>query len=154
MQHIRLSSYYGSQFVEDLGDVNVKYKVTSNTNEWKYVERALPPLLVPALIPKDTYPSGWKPQANNLDDRPYFIERTKSHMIPVYLKIGQRGIRRHTMVKRIKGDIFLLEKELREFLQKESFHPIRSQVNEFAGYIRINGDFVNACKYWLEQRNL
>lgn len=102
---------------------------------------------------KSSYPSGWKPQAKNLTDQPYFIERTKNHMIPVYLKLSQRGIQRHTYIRKIHGDIFLLEKELKEFLQKESFRPIRSQVHEFAGYIRINGDFVNACKYWLEKKS-
>lgn len=74
-------------------------------------------------------------------------------MLPVYLRIYQNGLRRHTFIKNIQGDIFLLEKELRQFLQKESFQPIRSQVHEFTGYIRINGDHVNACKYWLEKKD-
>lgn len=74
-------------------------------------------------------------------------------MLPVYLVTTQRGQRRHTFVRKIQGDIFLLESELRQFLQKESFKPIQSQVHEFAGYIRLKGDFVNACKYWLEKKN-
>lgn len=152
-ESLRYVSYRGSPFVEDIGDLNVKYKVTNEPGDWEYVERVLPPLLVPQPVKKDSYPSGWKPQAEKLSNQPYFIERTKNHMLPVYLKLAQRGIRRHTYIKRIHGDIFLLEKELKGFLQKESFKPIRSQVHEFAGYIRINGDFVNACKYWLEKRN-
>lgn len=152
---IRYVSYKGSPFLEDIGDVNVKYKVTSDPIDWKYVERTLPPVVVPQPVKREFYPSGWKPQADIsvLKDRPYFIERTKNYMLPVYLKLGQRGIRRHTFVKKISGDIFLLDKELKEFLQKDSFMPIRTQVHEFAGYIRIHGDFVNACKYWLEKRN-
>lgn len=149
---IRGVSYRGSQFVEDLGEVNVKYNVTKDPIDWKYVERTLPPLIVPEPTKKDFYPSGWKPQTEDVRDKPYFIERTKNHMLPVYLKLAQRGIKRHTYVRKVQGDIFLLDKELREFLQKESFQPVRSQAHEFAGYIRIKGDFVNACKYWLEKK--
>lgn len=112
----------------------------------------MPLSVVPEPTKKETYPSGWKPQADNLRDQPYFIERTKNHMIPVYLDIGQRGIRKFTKLKHVKGDIWLLEKELTEFLQKDSFAPVRSQVNELAGFIRYSGDFVNAIKYWLEQK--
>lgn len=146
-------SYRASPFLEDIGEVNVKYKVTNDPIDWKYVERILPPLVIPQPTEKDSYPSGWKPQGKNLNHRPYFVKRTKNHMLPVYLRLAQQGIRRHTLIKKIQGDVFLLEKELKEFLQTESVKPIRSQVHEFAGYIRINGDFVNACKYWLEKRD-
>ncbi|XP_018565178.1 probable 39S ribosomal protein L49, mitochondrial [Anoplophora glabripennis] len=148
----RPSSYYSSPFLEDVGDITRKYEITKDPEDWKYVERILPVAVVPEPVKKDVYPSGWKPQGDNLQDQPYFVERTKNHMIPVYLQVAQNGVRRHTKVKFVKGDIWLLEKELREFLQKESFGPIRSQVNEFAGFIRFSGDFVNAIKYWLEQK--
>ncbi|KAG5883455.1 hypothetical protein JTB14_030877 [Gonioctena quinquepunctata] len=150
-QLIRHSSYKSSPFLEDI-EITTKYEVTTDPNDWKYVERVLPLITVPEPVKREEYPSGWKPQSENLKNKPYFVERTKNHMIPVYLRLGQRGIRKHTIVKKIQGDIFLLEKELLEFLNKESFKPIRSQVNEFAGYIRINGDFVNATKYWVEQK--
>ncbi|XP_028136705.1 probable 39S ribosomal protein L49, mitochondrial [Diabrotica virgifera virgifera] len=149
---IRLGSYQSSPYLEDLGEVNTKYEISKDPEEWKYVERALPPTIIPEPIQKDKYPSGWKPQAENLLDRPYFIQRTKNHMLPVYLDITQRGLRRHTIIRKIQGDINLLEKELLEFLQPQSFQPIRSQVHEFAGFIRMNGDFVNAVKYFLEKR--
>lgn len=153
IQPIRLSSYLSSPRIQDVGEVNVKYAVTNNPEEWKYVERILPPQTVPQPVKKDSYPSGWKPQGENFRDYKYFVERTKNHMIPVYLKIEMRNTRRQTFVRRIHGDIFALEAELRKFLQKESLQPIRSQVNEFCGYIRINGDHVNAIKYWLEKKN-
>lgn len=115
---------------------------------------ALPPLTVPNPKPKEQYASGWKPQANDLKDRPFFIERTKNHMLPIYLKISERGMKRTTTVKKIKGDIWLLHKQLVKFLDenKTTMHPIRSQVNEFAGLIRVHGDFVNAVKYWMEKQ--
>ncbi|KAJ8956566.1 hypothetical protein NQ317_012638 [Molorchus minor] len=115
LQSTRLSSFKSSLFVEDVGEVKRKYEVTYNPTDWKYVERILPLSVVPEPKKKDNYTSGWKRQADNLQNRPYFIERTKNHMIPVYLKISQRGIRRETIVKKIQGDIWLLEKELRTF---------------------------------------
>lgn len=153
MNLTRHVSYRGSPFLEDIGELNVKYKVTNDLKDWEHVERTLAPLVVPQPLKRDSYPSGWKPQGENLNNKPYFIKRTKNHMLPIYLLTSQRGLRRHTIIRKIQGDIFLLQKELKDFLQKESFHPIRSQVHEFAGYIRINGDFVNACKYWLEKNN-
>lgn len=122
--------------------------------EWKYVERILPPTVIPEPPVKATYPSGWKPQKTDVSDSPYFVERTKNHMLPVYMKILQRGIRRLTYIRKIKGDIWLLGKEIREFLQKDTIIPIRLQVNEFAGYICINGDHVNAVKYFLTKKGL
>lgn len=123
--------------------------MTNDPNDWKYVERLLPPETVPQPIVKDYYPSGWKPQANNLKDRPYFIPRTKNHMMPVYLEILDRGRKRLTNIRKIQGDIWQLEEELRNFLQKDSLKPIRTQVNEMNGYICIHGDHVNAIKYYL-----
>lgn len=75
-------------------------------------------------------------------------------MIPVYLKTSQRGMKRITKVKNIQGDIWLLEKELKNFLQEQQVKPIRSQVDEFSRYIRFHGDYVNAIKYWLSQKDL
>lgn len=150
---IRYSTYKGSEFVEDLTDHKVNYEVTSIAEEWKYVERAMKHETIPEPIKKSEYTSGWKPQAENLKDRPYFIERTKNHMIPVYMDVKQRGMKRLTYIKKIKGDIWKLENELKEFLQKNQVKPIRSQVNEFVGYICFHGDHVNAVKYWLMQKD-
>nr|CAI5841479.1 unnamed protein product [Callosobruchus analis] len=152
LQTVKPSSYKSSQFFEDY-DVKTKYEVTKDPVDWSYVERALPPTVVPEPLKKDKYPSGWKPQAEDLTRLPYFIERTKNHMIPVYLRSDRRGTKKTTYIRKIQGDIFKLHKEVVEFLQKGSFYPIRSQVNEFTGIIQISGDYVNAVKYWLEQRH-
>ncbi|XP_030763535.1 probable 39S ribosomal protein L49, mitochondrial [Sitophilus oryzae] len=148
----RDSSFQSSPYVEDLGSVNRSYEVTKDTTDWSYVQRVLPPKVVPTPVKKDVYPSGWRPQTIDIADKPYFIKRTKNHMIPCYLDIGQRGIKRTTLLKSIQGDIWQLEKEIKEFLQPQVFQILRVQVNEFVGYIRINGDHVNAIKYFLEQK--
>lgn len=118
------------------------------------MERILPPTVVPNFKVKESYPSGWVPQSPDAVKLPYFVERTKNHMMPVYLKLSFRNIRRLTLVRKIKGDIWLLEKELREFLQKDNYVPLRSQVNEFIGIITFHGDHVNAIKYYLTKKGL
>lgn len=148
----RQSSYRSSLYLVDVGDVKVKYEITNDPLEWKHVENVLPPLVVPDPKPKNEYPSGWKPPANNLGEQPYYVERTKNHMMPVYMQTSHRNTRRLTHVKKIKGDIWLLHNELKEFLQKESVVPIRSQVHEFAGKLCFHGDHVNAIKYYLTQK--
>ncbi|RZC34544.1 Img2 domain containing protein, partial [Asbolus verrucosus] len=151
---VRHSSYYSSPFLEDVGEITTKYEVTRIPEEWKFVERVLPPGLVPEPVKKPEYPSGWKPQGDDFTNSPYFIARTRNHMMPVYLKIMQRGHKRHTIIRKIQGDIWQLEKHLRPFLEDLiKPKPLRLQVDEFAGKICINGDHVNAIKYWLSQRN-
>ncbi|CAH0560108.1 unnamed protein product [Brassicogethes aeneus] len=151
-QIIRHGGYYSSEYLEDLGKVSTKFEVTKDPVDWKCVENILPRKTIPEPVKKDEYPSGWQPQADDMQSRPYYIERTRNHLIPVYLDLAQHNIRRHTIIRRVKGDIWLLEKEVTEFLQTLSNKPIRLQVNEFAGFIRINGDFVNAIKYWLKNK--
>ncbi|XP_066245878.1 large ribosomal subunit protein mL49 [Euwallacea similis] len=152
VSQIRESSYLSSLQLEDIDTPSRQYETTKDPIDWQYVQQVLPPTVVPEPLKKDRYPSGWKPQVENLMDRPYCVLRTKNHMIPCYLKISNLKTKKTTFLKNIKGDIWLLEKEIREFLAPQFFQPIRTQVNEFAGYIRIHGDYVNAVKYFLEQR--
>lgn len=80
------------------------------------------------------------------------MARSKNHMIPCYLKFAFNKTKKTTILRHIQGDIWLLEKELKEFLQPQFYLPIRTQVNEFVGHIRIHGDYVNAVKYFLEKK--
>lgn len=138
----------------DIKETNRNYTISKDPEEWKFVEQALPPLTVPIPKPKEEYPSDWKPQAENLKDKPYYVGRTRNHMLPVYLEKKFRGTKQTTHVRLIKGDIWLLHDQLVKFLQPESKFRIQSQVNEFAGFLRFKGDFVNAIKYWLTKHNL
>ncbi|XP_044749157.1 probable 39S ribosomal protein L49, mitochondrial [Coccinella septempunctata] len=150
-KQVRLNSYYSSPTIQNV-QINTKYEISRSPDEWKYVERIIPPITVPNFAQKEEYHSEFKPPSGNAKDHPYFIPRTKNHMIPVYLHIQQRGMRRLTVVRKIQGDIWLLGKELETFLQPMSKKPIRMQINEFTGGIRINGDYVNAIKYWLQEK--
>ncbi|KAI4465389.1 mitochondrial 39s ribosomal protein l49 [Holotrichia oblita] len=149
---INTAKRYPSNAVEQ--NSTIKYEVSKNSNEWKYVERILPPKVIPEPKYLTEYPSGWKPQEKSAEDLPFYTTRTKNHMIPVYLKTSHRGTKRLTYVKKIQGDIWQMEKELLQFLQEEQVRPIRSQVNELAKHICFHGDYVNAIKYYLMKNNL
>ncbi|KAF6211537.1 hypothetical protein GE061_012050 [Apolygus lucorum] len=49
-----------------------EYEVSKNPEEWKFVERLLPPKCVPTPEPKGVYPSGWRPQDAKAYESPYF----------------------------------------------------------------------------------
>lgn len=38
---------------------------------------------------------------------PYYVERNRNHMYPLYLKIQNRGEKKTTKLKRIQGDIWV-----------------------------------------------
>lgn len=85
---------------------------------------------------------------------PYVVERTRNHMLPVYLNIQGRGERKRTIIKNIHGDIGLLAKDIETFLrQVNSNKEIGIQINEMAGKIKVQGDHVNNIKLWLFKRN-
>lgn len=95
---------------------------------------------------KDEYPSGWKPQTINPKSYPYFIKRSRNHLLPVYLDIAYRGTKRMTKIPNIQGDIWALEEDLRRFIERYIGRKIVTRVNEFAGVLWIRGDFVNLVK--------
>lgn len=148
---VRFNSYLSSELIQN-AQIKTKYEISRSPEEWKYVERILPPLTVPKLVPREEFHSEFKPPSDSSENHPYFISRTKNHMIPVYLHLRQRGIRKFTFVRKIQGDIWLLGEEIEKFIQPMSKKPIRMQINEFTGNIIINGDYVNAIKYWLQAK--
>lgn len=124
-------------------------EVIRNPPEWTYVERILPRKTVPVPAPKDEYPSGWTPQKPEAFEHPYFIARTRNFMVPVYLRIDHRGLRRTTTIKNINGDIWTLYHDVMQHIKKYMARDERAQVNEATRQIIINGDYVNLMKYYL-----
>lgn len=60
----RDSSYRSSPFAQDPSHY-AKYEVSSSPEEWKFVERLLPPTIIPSPPETNDLPSGWKPQSGN-----------------------------------------------------------------------------------------
>lgn len=75
-------------------------------------------------------------------------------MVPAYLEITFRGHRYVTVLKKIKGDIWLLEKELREYIERRVGKKIGSRVNELSGQIRYKGDYVTIVQDFLKAKGL
>ncbi|NWZ74579.1 RM49 protein, partial [Acrocephalus arundinaceus] len=123
-----------------------------STAEFGFVERLLPPSRVPdpPAHPKYPTPSGWSPPAGSPPDLPYFVRRSRLHNLPVYQ--GQRQGRRLTSLRRIHGDIWALEKDLRAFLGSLGVPEVPAQVNEVTGTLRLRGHWGHEVRQWLLQR--
>ncbi|XP_012055687.1 PREDICTED: probable 39S ribosomal protein L49, mitochondrial [Atta cephalotes] len=148
----RWSSYKSSSKYKTPEDYT-DYEITKDENEWKYVERLLPYKIIPnPPTIGNKFPSGYKPASASPKDNPYFIERTKNYMQPVYLYRNPRGTKRVTEINRIQGNIWILEQDMKQYIQECTGHRIASQINEFAGLIKLKGDYVNRVKEWMNTK--
>ncbi|XP_011187216.1 probable 39S ribosomal protein L49, mitochondrial [Zeugodacus cucurbitae] len=150
---VRHSSYLSSPQVESL-EKYPEVEIVRDAPEWKYVERLLPQKTIPKPVKKAEYPSGWKPQtAAALPNLKYFVARTKNHMVPVYLHTTFRGQRRITVIRRIQGDIWELERDLRIVVEKARNGKLcASRVNEMSGQIHFHGDYVDVIREHLKEK--
>jgi len=122
-------------------------EVIWNPPEWKYVEYLLGKKTVPIPKVKQEYPSGWTPpDPAKYKNFPYFIERTRNYMLPVYLNTKFRGLRRITKITGIEGDIWKLEADLHQLIEKRAKKKIYSRINEMNRQIVFRGDFVTLVK--------
>ncbi|KAI4487131.1 hypothetical protein M0802_012005 [Mischocyttarus mexicanus] len=145
----RWSSYRSSPIYKDPSHYT-DYEISADPVEWSYVKRLMRYKVIPK--PKSTdenLPSGWKPPTAKPNDYPYFIRRSKNHMLPVYLNRYFRGTRRVTVIRRIEGDIWKLEEELKQLIKETKKRTTGSRINEMSGDIRFRGDFVSLVKQWL-----
>ncbi|GAB1602772.1 39S ribosomal protein L49, mitochondrial-like [Argonauta hians] len=130
------------------------YKICKE--DFKYVERLLPDEIVPeppseALTGAPT-PSGWLPSTKSSLKQPYFVKRTKNHMLPLYVEKKFGGNRILTKICKIDGDVWKLESDLRTFLEKDNLKEIYTQVHEVSSFIRIRGDYSKeACEFLLSK---
>ncbi|XP_056366347.1 39S ribosomal protein L49, mitochondrial [Oenanthe melanoleuca] len=122
-----------------------------STAEFGFVQRLLPPSRVPEPPPHPKYPtpSGWSPPAGCPPELPYFVGRSRMHNLPVYL--SRRQGRRLTALRRIHGDIWALERDLRAFLGSLGLPEVRAQVNEVTGTLRLRGHCGHEVRQWLLQ---
>jgi large subunit ribosomal protein L49 len=118
-------------------------EVVKNPPEWKYVEDLLGYQTIPKPSPKAEYPSGWcPPDIKRSQNLQYSVERTKNHMLPVYLYVGFRGQNRLSKVRFIEGDIWQMEQDLRNLIQSKTGKPCESRINEMNRSITFKGDYV------------
>uniref|UniRef100_A0A674C3D5 Large ribosomal subunit protein mL49 n=1 Tax=Salmo trutta TaxID=8032 RepID=A0A674C3D5_SALTR len=104
-----------------------KSGILASTEEYKFVERLIPPSRVP-FPPKHDGPSpfGWTPPSEVPFALPYMICRSRMHNVPA------------------------LEKDVN--LQQLTGKDLPTQVNEVTMTIRVKGHFDTALKEWLVKK--
>ncbi|XP_018584425.1 large ribosomal subunit protein mL49 [Scleropages formosus] len=123
--------------------------IVESTEEYKYVERLIPPTQIPTPPHRDgPAPSGWTPPSAVPPALPYMIRRSRMHNIPVYTDITN-STRKTTLVRKIEGDIWALEKDVKEYLEQLTGKVPPTSVNEVTRSIRIKGHYDKELKDWL-----
>ncbi|XP_059044980.1 large ribosomal subunit protein mL49 [Achroia grisella] len=143
----KYSNYAHSPFVRRVKE-QYDYEIIKKPQEWAYVERLMPFETIPAISPKDNYPSGYIPPKEESRNLPYFIPRNKNHNLPIHLDISYRGMRKISIIKRIDGDIWLLNDEIKSYLKNKYNKHIQTRVHEMGRFIEIKKDYVNDIKGW------
>ncbi|XP_064835266.1 mitochondrial ribosomal protein L49 [Oncorhynchus masou masou] len=126
--------------------------ILQSTEEYKFVERLIPPSRVP-IPPKHDgpSPSGWTPPSEVPPALPYMIRRSRMHNVPVYTDLTH-GSRKTTLVRKVEGDIWALEKDVKEYLQQLTGKDLPTQVNEVTMTLRVKGHFDTELKEWLVEK--
>lgn len=124
-------------------------EVIESTEEYRFVERLIPPSRVPEP-PKHAgpTPSGWIPPAYSPPPLPYMIRRSRMHNIPVYTDLTH-GNRKMTLVRKVEGDIWALEKDVRHYLKEVTGKELPTQVNEVTMTLKVKGHVDKELKDWL-----
>ncbi|XP_028439025.1 large ribosomal subunit protein mL49 [Perca flavescens] len=148
----RPAAAVGLRFVCNAAPEENKRAVTGlseSAEEYKFVERLIPPSRVPAP-PKHAgpTPSGWTPPADSPPPLPYMIRRSRMHNIPVYSDLTH-GSRRTTLVRKVEGDIWALEKDVKQYLKEVTGKELPTQVNEVTMTLKVKGHFDTELKEWL-----
>ncbi|XP_023947489.1 probable 39S ribosomal protein L49, mitochondrial [Bicyclus anynana] len=141
------SNYAKSPFVKRIKE-QYEFDIVKNPPEWAYVERLMPFESIPNVTPKETYPSGWIPPKEEAKNLPYFIARTRNHQMPIYLDLSMKGTRKISLIRRIEGDIWLLNDLIKEHLQKTQKRYVETRVHELGRFIEVKGDFVTTLRDW------
>ncbi|XP_034027958.1 39S ribosomal protein L49, mitochondrial [Thalassophryne amazonica] len=128
---------------------NKNSAILESTEEYKFVERLIPPIRVPDP-PRHSgpAPSGWVAPAEVPPALPYMIRRSRMHNVPVYTDL-KSGSRKLTLVRKVEGDIWALENDVREYLKEVTGKELPTQVNEVTMTLTVKGHFDKELKEWL-----
>lgn len=134
-----------------------KVRNITTTELWDYVERLAKIKIAPRPEPrKPNEPikpmaSGYVPPPEVPPDLPYFIARTRNHILPVYYFLDSNPEKCHTIVKQVTGDLWQLEKDLRAHLETvtNSKRRILTSVQETDERILFRGRYIHEIVDWL-----
>ncbi|XP_032149002.1 39S ribosomal protein L49, mitochondrial-like [Sapajus apella] len=124
-----------------------------SVDKYQFMERLLPATGIPVPPKHERYPtpSGWQPPRDPPPNLPYFVRRSRMHNIPVYKDITH-GNRQMTVIRKVEGDIWALQKDVEGFLSPLLGKTPITQVNEVTGTLRIKGYFDQELKAWLFEK--
>nr|XP_058159255.1 large ribosomal subunit protein mL49-like [Dasypus novemcinctus] len=124
-----------------------------SVHEYQFVERLIPPTSIPKPPKHEQYstPSGWQPPQDTPPNLPYFVRRSRMHNIPVYKDITH-GNRQMTVIRKVEGDIWALQKDVEDFLSPLLGKTPVTQVNEVTGTLRVKGYVDQQLKAWLLEK--
>uniref|UniRef100_A0A915JTI4 Large ribosomal subunit protein mL49 n=1 Tax=Romanomermis culicivorax TaxID=13658 RepID=A0A915JTI4_ROMCU len=125
-------------------------QVESSTEEFKWVERLKPTVIIPDVPKHEKYPtpSGWRPPKNPPPALPYFVARNRKHVFNISLERRRDTLDTVTVefnyvelvvLRNVHGDVFACEKDLKQYLTQKVGHTIATHVNEPQGKIRVKG---------------
>ncbi|XP_006861004.1 PREDICTED: 39S ribosomal protein L49, mitochondrial [Chrysochloris asiatica] len=124
-----------------------------SVDEYHFVERLLPPTSIPEPPKHEHYPtpSGWQPPRDPPPNLPYRVQRSRMHNIPVYKNITHCN-RQTTVIRKVEGDIWALQKDVEDFLSPLLGKKPITQVNEVTGTLQVKGHFDQQLKGWLLEK--
>ncbi|KAL2095265.1 hypothetical protein ACEWY4_009984 [Coilia grayii] len=143
--------YNGTRLLQTAttSDTDTSTGVVESTEEYAFVERLIPSSRIPKPPKHDgPTPSGWSPNPEVPPDLPYMIRRSRMHNVPVYTDI-KNGSQKSTVVRKVEGDIWALEKDMKDYLMEVTGRVVPTQVNEVTGSIRVKGHVDKELKEWL-----
>ncbi|CAH1792302.1 unnamed protein product, partial [Owenia fusiformis] len=153
LSQVRCIQYYDPDNKKPVESVNPEettdYEVSKE--EWKYVDRLLPLKTLPEPPKYSSYPtpSGWIPQKDENIGLPYSVRRSRFHMLPVYLEEKSGGTRKITIVKKVEGDIWAFEADIRKHLEELTSRKVTTQVHEITRFLRIKGIYLKEVSDFL-----
>lgn len=124
---------------------------------WAHVERLARIKVAPELKPRKLdepvkpLPSGFVPPSETQPDLPYFISRTRNNLLPVYYRLDSDPNECVTIVKRIDGDLWKFEEDLRTHLESllNDKRRILTSVHEPDGRLLLRGRWIHETVDWL-----
>lgn len=148
--------YLGHEDTEG-GQQYTKVRNVTSPDLWEYVKRLARIKIAPEVKrrkpnePLIAMSSGFIPPPEEPPNLPYFIARTRNHLLPVYYWLENDSEKCVTLVKNVMGDIWKFEEDLRSYLESlnKSGERILTSVQEPDEVVEFKGKHLHDVVDWL-----
>lgn len=152
------SIYIGNEQTEG-GRQYTDVKDVTSPELWQFVERLARIRIAPEVRrrkkdePIERLPSGFIPPPEEAPDLPYFVPRTRNHLLPVYYNLSSDPEDCYTLIRNVTGDLWKLEEDLRLHLSLDpSKGKILTSVKEPDEIVAFRGRHLHEIVDWLHQQ--